>query len=247
MNLAGHTVLITGGGTGIGAGLAAAFHEAGSKVIIGGRREKELTAMTARYPGMERVSLDVCDEDSIRAAVIRLEPRHPRLDILVNNAGIQSVADFAFRAPATAQLDAEIDTNFRGLVHMTAAVLPILKRQFMGAWIVNVSSGLHFIPMASMPVYCATKAAVHSFTVSLRHQLRTSPIRVVELVPPAVRTALDASGKPSEHHEMPVEDFVPLAMVGLKADRAEILVGGARRLKWGSRIAPGLFFRFLNG
>jgi uncharacterized oxidoreductase len=132
------------------------------------------------------------------------------------------------------------------MIHMTAAFLPILKKQFAGAWIVNLGSGLHFVPIASMPVYCATKAAVHSFTLSLRHQLRTSPVRVVELVPPAVETSLDTSGKEGGHHEMPVGEFVPRALEGLRKERREILVGEAARLKWGSRIAPGLFFRFLN-
>jgi len=138
-----------------------------------------------------------------------------------------------------------VDTNLKGPAYVGATFLPLLMRQ-KSSWLVNVSSGLMYVPLSFMPVYCATKAAVHSLTLSMRHQLRKTPVRVVELVPPAVKTALGGGEEDHGHDEMPLDKFIGLAVAGLRSGKDEVVVGGSRRLKWGSRILPSVFFGFLN-
>ncbi|MBC8049881.1 MAG: SDR family NAD(P)-dependent oxidoreductase, partial [Chitinophagales bacterium] len=178
---------ITGGGSGIGAGLAKAFHARGAKVVIGGRNLPALEAVAQAHAGIETVHIDVADATSVTRCVDEIAERFPKLNMLVNNAGVQRLLDFNAAPPSAAEIAEEIDINLKGLIHVTAAFLPLLRRQ-SAARIIHVSSGLAFVPLASAPVYSATKAAVHSFALSLRKQLAGTAVLVIELIPPLVET-----------------------------------------------------------
>lgn len=234
MKLEGNTLLITGGGSGIGRGLAEAFHKLGNKVIIGGRREAVLRNTAAANAGMEFVVLDTTDPESIRAAALHVTARFPELNVVVNNAGVQRVLDFASDEPINEKAAAEeIETNIYGVLRVTQAFLPHLKTR-QSSTIINISSGLAFVPLAMYPVYCATKAFVHSFSMSLRHQLESTSVNVIELAPPWVATELDAThAKPTFHdgmRPMPLPDFIAAAMEELKSNGQELPVAGAKFL-----------------
>jgi uncharacterized oxidoreductase len=240
------TVFITGGSSGIGAGLARAFHARGARVVIGGRDLAALGRVAGGAPGMETVRVDVADRASVEACAAELAARFPALSTVINNAGIQRLHDFAAEAPPDAAvIDAELDTNLRGLIHVSRTLLPLLRRQ-PAARLVQVSSGLAFVPLVQAPVYSATKAAVHAFTVSLREQLRGTPVRVVELIPPVVDTALHRGLARTPPRAMPLEAFVQKAMAGLDTGREEVTVGLARVLTVGARVAPRRFLRLVN-
>jgi uncharacterized oxidoreductase len=240
------TVLVTGGGSGIGAGLAAAFHARGAKVIIAGRTRSRLEAVAAKHRGMEIEVLDVADPDQVWALAARISTRFPSLDTVINNAGIQTQFDFTKdEAPDPALLGREVDVNLKGLIFVANAFLPLLKRQSK-ARMIHIGSGLGYVPLASVPVYSATKAAVHSFTISLRRQLVDSSVQVVEIIPPAVETDLHRGQSRTPPQAMKLDAFVTAAMAGLDAGNAEIPVGLARILRITSRLAPGLFFHIVN-
>jgi uncharacterized oxidoreductase len=229
-----NTILITGGGSGIGRGLAEAFHKLGNKVIITGRREDVLRASARANPGMAFAVLDTTKPASIHSAAAQLTERFPEINVVVNNAGVQRVHDFGSNRPFDdAAAQEEIETNISGVLRVTAAFLPHLKSR-PSSTIINISSGLAYLPLARYPVYCATKAFVHSFSMSLRHQLRASSVRVVELAPPWVNTDLDANqASPTVHSgmsPMPLPDFVAAAMEELKSDAEELHVAGAKFL-----------------
>jgi len=243
---AGSTVLVTGGGSGIGAGLAAAFHARGATVVIAGRTRERLEAVATRHAGIEVEVLDVADADQVASLAGRLAQRHPALDTVINNAGIQTQIDFTDPAPITpAALGREIDVNLKGLIYVTNAFLPLLKRQTR-ARMIHVGSGLGYVPLAAAPVYSATKAAVHSFTISLRRQLAGSSVQIVEIIPPVVETDLHRDQKSRPPRAMALDSFTAAAMAGLDAEKTEIPVGLAKVLRVGSRIAPGLFLNIVN-
>jgi uncharacterized oxidoreductase len=192
MELGANTILITGGASGIGLALAERFLHAGSQVIVCGRREEKLREALARCPAL---AIRVCDvaEEGERVALARwASTAFPRLNVLVNNAGIQR----RVQLPALEEwreTRQEIAINLEAPIHLSRLFIPHLLGQEHPA-IVNITSGLAFSPLAGVPVYCATKAALRSFTLSLRHQLAQTPIRVVEVVPPAVNTDLGGPG-----------------------------------------------------
>lgn len=240
------TIFITGGSSGIGAGLARAFHARGAKVIIAGRNPDRLTDIVRQCPGMDTLALDVTDRKSIENCAALLDERYPALNCLINNAGVQRVLDFkSERLPTTEDLDLEIDVNLRGLVHMTNALLPLLRRQ-AAARIINVGSGLAFVPRTAVPLYAASKAGVHAFTVALRLQLRGTGIRVVELIPPAVDTGLFENSGPTPQRAITVAAFTAQAMRALDSGRSELPIGLARVLQIGARLAPGLMTRLID-
>lgn len=230
MNLESNTIFITGGGTGIGRGLAEAFHRLGNKVIIAGRREEILHAVCDVNPGMAYCKLDVRDSGQIQHVAAHLTKAFPDLNCIVNNAGIQRAYDFRTEPPSAEDIETEILTNLAGLVQLCSVFLPHLRKQKKG-FLINVSSGLGLVPLARVPVYSATKAAVHSFTRSLRHQLRNTNIEVVELIPPAVATDLRVS-RPQESEAgprpLPLDEYVTATMNALGQGELEIAVGTAQ-------------------
>lgn len=203
MNITGQTILITGGGTGIGRALAEDLHARGNQIIITGRREAPLKAVVEANPGMAWASLDVANTGSIPAFVSQLLSDHPSLNVVINNAGVMVSEDL--NAPDLAVVDAMLTTNISGPIHLTLALLPHLRQQ-AEATIINVTSGLAFVPLAATPTYNATKAALHSWTQSLRHQLRDTAIEVLELAPPAVATDL-MPGHAENPSSMPLQAY----------------------------------------
>ena len=202
MKMQGDTIFITGATSGIGKGLAEAFHKLGNQVLISGRREDRLRSISAANPGMKHFILDVTDPASIHSVAHAVIQQFPALNVVINNSGIQRRHNFSDGASVDdAAMVAEIQTNLLGLIRVTAEFLPLLKKQ-AGATLVNVSSGLAFIPMPAFPVYCASKAAVHSFTLTLRQQLKNSGVKVIEIIPPYVATEL-GGGMPAPGRRAP--------------------------------------------
>jgi len=220
---------ITGGGSGIGRGLAVALARQGTQVIIAGRRVEALQEVCQAHPGIEVYPLDITDRSALERAASEVADTFGPVDCLINNAGVQRMHDLKKPTPLDF-CDLEIDTNLRALMSCTAAFLPHLLAQ-PSARIVNVTSGLAYVPYAVMPVYCATKAALRSFTLSLRHQLRTTSVRVIELSPPAVSTELhDYMGPKGREVGISLEAFVREAIEGLNSGSEEIHVAGAKNL-----------------
>lgn len=246
-----NTILITGGTSGIGRGLAEAFHRLGNRVIIAGRREGALKRVCAANPGMQDVRLDVTEPSRIRRAAQEVISRFPELNCFINNAGVQRAHDFAAgnALDEQAMLD-EVNTNLLGVIRCCAAFVPHLMTRPQ-ATLINVSSGLAFVPLARFPIYCATKAAVHSFTLSLRHQLRGSNVRVIELIPPWVATDLDRAHPhrpaPGAPGPMPLDAFIDQAMDELAKDQDEVAVADAKGLRAaGSTEAARMIFGRMN-
>lgn len=224
MNITGNTILITGGGTGIGRGLAEALHAAGNTVIVAGRRRAPLEAVVAANPGMHLALLDIEDATGIRDFAAQVTAEHPHLNVLVNNAGIMRFERLLSDPDALAVAEATITTNLLGPIRLTSALLPQLLAQPKAA-VVNVSSGLAFVPRADTPTYSATKAAIHSYSISLRHQLRNTGVQVIEWAPPLVATDL-TPGQRDNPHALPLADFIreSMALLATNPDATEILV-----------------------
>ena len=227
MNLTGNTILITGGGSGIGLALAREFHHRGNTVIVAGRRQSALDAATAANPGMHSLVLDTAHHVSIAAAATELTREFPALNAVLNNAGIMRPEDI--KKAATADAEAIVATNLLGPIRLTAALLPHFLKQ-PAATILNVSSGLAFVPLATTPTYCATKAAIHSYTQSLRYQLKDTAIKVLEIVPPWVATEL-MGPTPTDPRAMPLDAFIAETMQILATDADEICVQNVLRLR----------------
>ena len=224
MKMNGNTILVTGGGTGIGRSLAEALHAAGNTVIVAGRRAESLDAVVAANPGMRALVLDVADPAAIVRASQQIATDHPALNVLINNAGIMETENALADPVDLAVAEATVATNLLGPIRLTAALLPLLRTQASAA-VVNVTSGLAFVPRADTPTYGATKAAMHSYSQSLRHLLRDTAVQVIELVPPLVATDL-TPGQRNNPRAMPLNDFIAesLALLAADADAAEILV-----------------------
>jgi uncharacterized oxidoreductase len=227
MNLSGNTILITGGGSGIGRGLAEALHTAGNQVIISGRRKSHLDATTAANPGMASIEMDVANPTSITAAAQALLRDFPALNVLINNAGIMQIDD-ASTLIDEALLMSTVSTNLLGPIRVTAAFIEHLKKQ-PDASVINVSSVLGFVPLAVTAVYSSTKAAIHSYTQSLRWRLQGSSVKVREIAPPWVQTELLNSSE--EPRAMPLATFIAETMALLATDDNEIVVDTARPIR----------------
>ena len=195
MRMTGNTMLITGGGSGIGLALAKRYAARGNRVIISGRRIEALAAAKRGTPELETLQGDVSSEAGCMALAEEARTRFPALNVLVNNAGIQNRPPPLLQPQDWSAHHDELATNLDAPLHLTILLLPHLAKAPFGA-VVNVTSGLAFAPLAIMPTYCLTKAALHSFTLSLRHQLKDTALDVVEIVPPAVNTDM---GGPSLH------------------------------------------------
>lgn len=224
MRLKGNTILITGGSTGIGYSMAVEFLERGNTVIICGRREQRLKEVKDQHPDIHTRVCDVASEEDRSALVAWVTGEFPQLNVLVNNAGIQHDINLTRGADDLVNGPDEIGINIVAPVHLTAHLIPHLKKQ-QNAVIINNSSSLAFVPMVRVPVYCATKAFIHSFTLSLRFQLQESGIRVYELLPPRVKTELNIEARRRlGYADTGVESdvFVAAVMRGLENDVPEI-------------------------
>jgi uncharacterized oxidoreductase len=231
MKNTGNTILITGGGSGIGRGLAEAFHALGNQVIVAGRRRQALDEVTGANPGMRSLTLDIEDAANIRSLANEIATSYPALNVLINNAGIMRMEKLLSRQEDLADAESTVATNLLGPIRLTAALLPLLQEQPRST-ILNVSSGLAFVPLALTPTYCATKAALHSYTQSLRYQLRKTFIEVVELIPPYVAT--DLLNGASDPRAMPLDKFIAEVMEILTAQPApkEICVENVKRFRF---------------
>ncbi len=235
MKTSGNKILITGGGTGIGFSLAQAFLKEGNEVLICGRREARLFEAQQRLPSLKIKVCDISqeeDRESLATWALSLG-----VNVLINNAGMQRMVDFTRGLPALTSGDNEIRCNLEGPLYLTARFIPHLMRKQPAA-VVNVSSALGFVPLAMMPVYCATKAALHSFTVSLRHQLSETNIKVFEVIPPTVDTELDRGARAKRGQTdrgIPPSEVAQAVLAGMAEDRFEIAVGMATNLVAGSR------------
>ena len=234
MKLTGNTILITGGGSGIGRGLAEQLHKLGNQIIIAGRRKQALDETVAANPGMKSLVLDIEDPADIQTFAVQTAAEFPALNVLVNNAGIMRPENLLAQHLDLADAEATIKTNLLGPIRLTATLLPHLQKQ-SSAVIVNVSSGLAFLPLALTPTYCATKAAIHSYTESLRYQLRATQIEVLELIPPYVATRLmDGADDP---RAMPLDQFIAEVMQILKTQPTppEICVENVKGLRFAAK------------
>lgn len=231
MKKSGNTILVTGGGSGIGRALAEAFHAAGNTVIVAGRRRAALDAVVAANPGIEAVELDVTDAAGLAAAAAALVARFPDLNVLANNAGIMRHENL--RDPAhLADAEATIVTNLLGPIRLTATLLPHLETR-SAATVINVTSGLAFVPLAGTPTYSATKAGLHSYTMALRRQLAGTAVEVIELAPPYVQTELTGAAQAVDPRAMPLAEFIAEVMAILGADPTppEVIVERCRPLR----------------
>jgi len=242
MKLTDNTILITGGGSGIGRGLAEAMHKRGNQVIIAGRRKANLTEVTKANPGMRSVELDIEDPLSISTVARKLVAEHPKLNVLINNAGIMQIDDVS-RPLDDKLIVATITTNLAGPIRLTSALIEHLKNQNHAA-VINNSSVLAFVPLALAAVYSSTKAAIHSYTLSLRYKLKGTSVKVIELSPPWVQTDLLNSN--NEPRAMPLADFITETMAILGTDADEVVVERGRPVRNNAGPNEGPFVTQFN-
>ncbi|HEY2504236.1 MAG TPA: SDR family NAD(P)-dependent oxidoreductase [Mycobacterium sp.] len=233
MQMTGNTILVTGGGTGIGRGLAESLHRLGNQVIIAARRREPLQAVAKANPGMQIWSLDQSDPAGIRRFATELTDRYPELNVVVNNAGIQRVEDLLTGDVGAAEQTVAI--NLLGPIRLISALMPSLLRR-PNAAIVNVTSGLAFMPSALTPTYCATKAALHSYTQSLRFQLRDTSVQVIEVIPPQVQTALQGE-RGFDPKAMPLDEYVSetMSLLQTQPQADEIVVERVKAFRFAER------------
>ena len=193
MNLSGNTILITGGSAGIGLTFAKKFRELGNEVIVTGRRLDKLEEAAAAIPGLHTIQSDAGSASDIAALASRIRKDFPKLNVLMNNAGILLYKNVAFPDADLEGLTVELDVNVAGPIRTVSALVDVIKAN--RGTIINVSSGLAYVPLTCSPIYSATKAALHSYTVSLRFQLADAGVEVIELMPPAIKTDMTADLK----------------------------------------------------
>ena len=248
MKTTGNTILITGGATGIGFSLAETFVKAGNEVVICGRREDKLKEAKRKLPQLHITVCDLSKESKRKFLYEWVCSNFSDINILVNNAGIQRMIDFKRGVNELYFGEDEIEVNLKACIHLSALFTPLFLQKEEAA-IVNISSGLGFVPIAIMPVYCATKAAVHSFTMSLRHQLRDTSVKVFEVIPPIVDTELDKGARGHRGQEdrgIPPVEVAKATMKALESNQYEIPVGMAENLRTGSRTNPEQLFHNMN-
>ncbi|SDD88264.1 SDR family oxidoreductase [Auraticoccus monumenti] len=232
MNISGNTVFIPGATSGIGLALALRLQELGNTVVIGGRRTGLLEQLAAEHPGLSTVTIDTADPGSITRAAQQVLTEHPDLDVLVAMAGIMRTEDWTTPEGFLATAEETVQTNLLGPIRLIAAFVEHLRTR-PDATIVTVSSGLAYTPLAVTPSYNATKAAIHVLSESLRLQLAGTSVRVLELVPPSVRTAL-LPGQEENEHAMPLQDFVEevVTLIETQPEATQVLVENVLPLRW---------------
>jgi uncharacterized oxidoreductase len=248
MNLSENTVLITGGSSGIGFEMAKEFLKRKNKVIITGRNEQKLQQAKEKLDGVVAIKSDVSNPDDIIELYKQVEKDFPDLNILINNAGIMWTINLQNHKLSSTDLTKEFDINVKGTIWMNNAFLPLLKSKENSAT-VTVSSGLAFVPLPISPVYCSSKAALHSYTLSLREQLRNTNIKVFELAPPATETELLADFNEEDMKgisTMKVQAMVADFLKGFSNDKYEICPGQSSQLKFMSRYFPGFILKQMS-
>jgi uncharacterized oxidoreductase len=243
MKLTNRTILITGGSAGIGLAFALKFLELGNRVIVTGRRQAVLDDVKAKHPALHTVQSDVADPAQISTLAQTIRRDFPELDVLVNNAGISRYKNLSVPASDLADLMTEVNVNVGGVIRMTSAFIDLLKVN--KGTLINVSSALAYVPLPCLPIYCATKAAIHSYTQSLRFQLEDTGVEVIELMPPAVRTEMTAD-LPDEGLTLITTDrLVALSIASLKRGATEVRPGQSAQLALLRRVAPDFINRQL--
>jgi uncharacterized oxidoreductase len=242
MEFNANTVLITGGGSGIGFALAERFIQAGSQVVICGRREYRLKEAQSKYPQLGIRMCDVAKPAERTALFDWVTQTYPGLNVLVNNAGIQQPIQLQEK-PDWETLSEEVAINLEAPIHLSTLFIPHLLKQKRPA-IINITSGLSFVPKANVPVYCATKAALHSFTLSLRHQLSGTLIDVTEIIPPAVDT--DLGGKGLHTFGVPLDEFADAVAEQLKKGSIEATYGFSVESSRATRDQLEAIFKQMN-
>lgn len=248
MRLAANTVLITGGGSGIGLAFAEAFLQHGSEVIICGRSEERLQAARRRHPALHPKVADLSDAVGCQGLALWVADRYERVNVLVNSAGIQRDIDFTAGAGDLLGGQNEVRINLEAPILLSGLMVPLIAGKRPAA-IINVSSGLGFVPAARMPVYSATKAGLHAFSMALRHQLAPLGIQVFEVVPPAINTELNREGRAhrrSQRIDLEPAEFVAVVMADLEADVPEIGYGFSADVIRASRTEIDRRFEQLN-
>ena len=243
MQITGNTILITGGTSGIGLAFAEEFLRSGNKVIICGRRQNRLSQIEEKNPGIVTYVSDVADSKDREALANQVISNYPDVNVLINNAGVQLLTDLTKPVNLT-RVNSEVETNFIAPIHLSSLFAQHFATKKEAA-IINISSGLAFVPLSFMPVYCATKAAIHSLTLSLRHQLKNTSIKVFEIAPPAVDTELGSDRRQDEtqsHGGLPANEFIEEAMEAIKNDIWEAPIAGAKN----SREKREALFDFMN-
>src|SRR6184192_2949145 len=244
MKLTGRTILITGGSAGIGLAFAVRFLELDNEVIVTGRRKAVLDNVKAKHPKLHTIQSDVSDPAQITALAARVKAEFPRLDVLMNNAGIMQYKNLKAPEADLAGLMAEMNINVGGVIGMTSAFIDILTAN--KGTLINVSSGLAFVPLPSAPIYSATKAAIHSYTQSLRFQLEETGVEVIELMPPAVKTELSAEIAEGDGITlMTTDELVKQSFASFKTGKLEIRPGQSNQLAFMRRFAPDFINRQL--
>ena len=248
MKLSGNTVLITGGGTGIGLAMAEAFLAAGSEIVLCGRRDTKLLEVQKKHPQVHVKACDVSSTVDRRTLVKWVGEKFPAINVLVNNAGIQRDIDFTKGVAELESGDSEIEINLEAPIVLSGMFVPLLTGK-PGATIINVTSGLGFVPAAKMPVYSATKAGLHAFSMALRFQLAKVGIEVVEIVPPAVDTELNPEGRQQRggfKAGLSAEDFLAPVVKDLEAGKTEIGFGFSASMLRASRDELDQRFQQMN-
>jgi uncharacterized oxidoreductase len=243
MRLTGRTILITGGSAGIGLAFALKFLELGNEVIVTGRRKAVLDAVKAQHPKLHTIQSDIGDPAEIAALAERVGQHFPKLDVLMNNAGVGLAKNLKASANDLTGLMTEMEINVGGVIRTTAALIDLLTANH--GTVINVSSALAFVPVPAMPIYSATKAAVHSYTQSLRFQLEGSGVEVIELMPPAVRTDMTSDFDEAGISTITTDELVKRAIAALRAGKQEIRPGQSNLLALMRRLAPSFINRQL--
>ncbi len=246
MEITGNTILITGGGSGIGRGLAEAFHKEGNHVIIAGRRKSVLDDVVAANPGMSAEVLDIDSADSIKSFASALIAKYPKLNVVLHNAGIMKNEKLV--EGDTDVAEATIATNLLGPIRLNSALLPHLLQQ-PSATVMTVTSGLAYTPLAMTPTYSATKAAIHSYTLSLRFQLRGTKVQVIEIIPPYVQTELMGDRQKNDPAAMPLADYLreTFAVLREQPDVQEVIIDRVKPLRFAAENGDyNTFFNTFN-
>jgi len=243
MKLAGRTILVTGGSAGIGLAFALKFLELGNQVIVTGRRQSLLDEVKAKHPKLHTIQSDVADPAQIAALTARVKLDFPKLDVLMNNAGIMLSKNLKVPAADLAGLTEEMDVNVGGVVRMTSAFIDLLAANT--GTVINVSSALAFVPVPAVPIYSATKAAIHSYTQSLRFQLEETGVEVIEVMPPGVKTEMTTELAEVGISLITTDELVKQTFASLKSGAIEIRPGQSKQLAFMRRLAPDFINRQL--